>query len=333
MRENKERRVSRAFVVTAAAAVIAVFALLLTVALAPIGAPASSQSGARVAVVGDTTIYLNRSQGTAPYSTTENYVGEFVSLNNSSTLTRIPTTLTVAASSCKWVAVENLSTTVDTFDSVLYVNVTSGNATGTSVVAGTFAAPATLSAFKACGGSAYYVNYAAQAYHVYNFAAPTLTIRTNATLSKATYPGATTSTKATEYAIAAKGTLSLKIPAHESFDLSFLAVVDGPTSCDVTGQICSYPTATFVSATNGANVTASPDLTFFAANSTASAYSNWTLEYKSGTASANTPIGGFFADSRSAFVSYVVDLWYVWIVALLVVAVILLARDDRPRRR
>jgi len=342
MDENRGRQKSRALGITVAAAVIAVVAsLLLTGGLSALGAhsPTSAtptQSGLRADVIATTTIYVNRSQGTAPYSTTESYVGEFVSLNNSSTLTRIPVSLTVTASTCKWVSVLNLSTTVDTFDSVVYLNVTSANATGTATVSGTFAAPATVTAFKACGGNAYWVNFGVQAYHIYNFAATSLTLPTNATLSKATYPGATTSTKTTEYALAAKGSLSLKIPAHEAFDLSFPAYVNGSISCDLTGQICTLPQDSFVSAANGGNVSKTPDLTFFAGNSTASAYSNWTLSYKSGTASANTYIGGFFADAQGGFESYVVDLWYVWVLGLLVLAVgVLLVRSGRRggRRR
>jgi len=340
MDENRGTRKSRAFVVTAAAAVIAVFALVLTGGLSALDAhgptgTASHQSGLRVDTIGATDLYLNRSQGTAPYSTTESYVGEFVSLNNSSTLTRIPTLVTVkSATDCRWVTVLNLSTKIDTFDSVVYLNVTGANATGAGIIAGSFSSPATKVSFNACGGSAYYVNFGAQAYHIYNFAATTLGLAANVTQTKTTYSGATVSTASIVYSLAAKGTLTLKIPAHEAFDLTFPAYVNGSTTCDVTEQICSYPSDSFVSATNGANVTKTGALTFFASNSTASAYSNWTIDYKSGTASADTIVGGFFGDVSSGFTSYFVDLWYVWVVALLGVAVVvLLARSGRSCRR
>lgn len=305
--------------------------LLLGVAAAPSAAGATSAGhvSAAVAAPSDTEIYLNRSQddapGTATYAT---YPNEFVTLNNTTTLTKIAgtsglTTLTVAASTCKWVTIANDSIAINATASILAVNVTAANASGTVDLKGSDASPLSGGdSFKACGGSAYWINYVVQAYHIYDVAAPTLGVAAKAVLVWTEYSDSTESHLNQSISIAAAGTLTLKVPAKEALELELPSLVNGTKACTSDGQVCSYPQYAFESATLSTNVTTSYLLHFSAANSTGYAYSNWSALYSKTTVSADTPIGLFGSDFYTVFTAIFVVYWYLWVVVLLLLVVV-----------
>jgi len=157
MFEEKDRTRARHGSITGAAAVIAV--LLVVVSSLLIGAsgamrgstpPTGLEPAVIPAALADTAIDLNRSQSSGTY------VAEYVVLNNSTTLTALPAALTVTASTCKWVTVENLTEAAkpsSSFHNVEYANVTAANGTGTVVTHS--------DSFKVCGGSGMWINFVA----------------------------------------------------------------------------------------------------------------------------------------------------------------------------
>lgn len=296
------------------------------------GAAVGTRAAIHPAAIATTTIYVNRSQSAGTY------VNEYVSLNNSSTLTKIPATLTVVASSCRWVTILNATVKVDSFHSILYGSVSVGNATGTLY------AGAGKSSYKICGGSASFVNYVLWTYSIYTFTAPTLgnTVTSgagtvglgNLTLVYETptgYAGAAQVWLNKSYAFDVNHAVQIKIPINVSFQVSVPTTINQATTCDVTGQICNYQSWGLVSSTQAGttNTTTKGALTF--AQPLSAAYVNWSSSYKSTNVSSNSAIGGAWV----AFANWVFA-WWLALLILFVLVIIGLAyyeRDGRHRRR
>ncbi|HEV2520729.1 MAG TPA: hypothetical protein VGX00_09000 [Thermoplasmata archaeon] len=278
-----------------------------------------------------TSIYVNRSQSSGTY------VGEFVTLNNSSTLTRIPSGLITvkSATDCRWVTVVNVTSSsvpVSIFHNVKYTNVTAANASGTKV------AGLNTVSFKACGGNAYWVNFVYWTYSVYNFASTGLGVNVTITAQNfSAWPGTTTVPGAVSAKVGPKAVAQFIIATNlTTFSIVFPSTANGSTSCDATGQICSYTQWKFVTASDTTNSTKADPIVFSAASQfrVTAAYENWTLSFSNGSVSVNTAIGGFFSMTGTAFQQFVVNFWFVWIVVLLgVVASVLYLTDGMKRRR
>jgi hypothetical protein len=275
-----------------------------------------------------TKIDVNRSQSSGTY------VNEYVSLNNSSTLTKIPAALTVVSASCLWVTVLNLSTTVTSVTSVQYAQVTQGNNTGIVL------SPLGKTSFKICGGYVSFVDYTLWTYSLYTFTAPTLgnthtsgnglTGLGNLTLRytwPTGYAGAIQTWVNTSYAFDVNHAVTLKIPTNASFSVLLPAQISQATTCDVTGQICNYQQFNLVSSVQSGttNVTAKAILTF--AQPLKNGYVNWTSSYQAQNISSNSALGG-------AWVSFAnwVYAWWLALLILFVVIVVVAVYWDRDGR-
>lgn len=324
-------------------AVLAIGLLLLT------GLPIGGSGATRGAAPGSThaavvmpastpvtQIYVNRSQ------TSGTYVNEYVTLNNSSTLTKIPSgVITVkSATDCRWVTVQNLTTNaipVSVFHNVQYRNVTSANASGT-LTAGT-----SVTSFKICGGTANWVNFVYWTFGVYNFVTSTLPVNGTAKVAFGAYPGTTATPASLSLAFGTKGAISLKVASNLSFQIVFPTSVNGATTCDFTQQVCSFPQYTFASGSGVvgtstfANTTGT--ITYGTVGSSlgfakvSAQYANWTLGYSTTNISANTAVGGFFAATQGFFQTWFVNFVWVWVILLLLVIAIAAILMSRRRRR
>lgn len=342
--------------ISATAAVFAVLVLVLTGGLSALSAhsptgPASHQSGLRAASIPATSLEVNRSQIVAPGSGGSNvYQPEYVTLNNSTTLTKLPAVVTVkSATDCRWVTVANLTTTESAFISVVYVNATAANASGTLLTPaatepkGTLVYPPNVDvqSFKACGGAAEWVNFYQVQYSIFNFGSPTLGSPATVQLVYVTPSGQAKQTLNANYTAPAKGTLQFKVPASAAFQIVYPATVTGPTTCDVTGQVCSYNLYTFTTATGaqGATVNSSytqTTYTFKAAQSIGGDYYNWTLTWTNASVSNDPSALGSFIVSPLEMLAH--DLETPWVVVVLVflaagAIAFAVGRDGKRNRR
>lgn len=313
-----------------AGAILAVFLVLVTGAFVggagQLRGATPDQGNAHLSpfVIPNTVIYLNRSQSAGTY------ISEYVSLNNSTTLTKLPATLTVVAATCRWVTVMNTTASANPntiFHNVQYRNVTATNATGTVLAHGT------TTSFKICGAAQAWVNYIYWSYSVYRFSAPTLGQNATMTVGAfASWPGTSTGPANVTATIGPKTTAQFLISTNLT---TFTAVLPksatGATTCDVTGQICSYPTWSFVSAADLANTSTSNTIVFSTASGlrVSAAYENWTVGYKETNVSANTQLGGFFASTGADFQSVIVTWWWAILFVLLILIIVAYAMKDR----
>ena len=319
--------------ITVAASVIAV--LLVVVSSLLIGASgamrgSSPPTGLEPAVIpaalADTAIDLNRSQSSGTY------VAEYVVLNNSTTLTALPAALTVAASTCKWVTVENLTEAAkpsSSFHNVEYANATAANGSGTVVTHS--------DSFKVCGGSGMWINFVYWTFSIYEFASSGLGVNGTVTLGGFSDWAGTTAAPANVTAtIGPDSVAKFTVASNLTFTAVVPPSVDGPNSCDATGQVCSFTRYSFVSAADASNVSNTRSIAFTRASGllVTAAYENWTVGYSGSTVSDDTQLGGFFAGTSSFFQEVFVEFWYLWIVGLLAVGIVLaLARGGKRGRR
>ena len=339
---------------TAAAAVIAVFAVLLVglsgvyaggAGLARGSSPGQETSTGFVPfALANTAIDLNRSQSAGTYAP------EYVTVNNSTTLTKLPAVLTVTAATCKWIIVANYtapSVPASVFHNVQFRNVTTGNDTGTTSDSG--------HGFKICGGTGIWVNYVYWTYSIYQFSTTSLGTNGVVTVAFGDYPGMTTGPAAisapfgsgpvTSYgpgvpppvcpAGGCQGAgLQLIVATNLTFTVTLPFQTNSSTSCSELGQVCSFTRYTFSAAADAANTSASNVIAFTAASKllVTAAYENWTVSYTSASVSADTGVGGFFAGSSSLFQQVVVQFWYLWVVGLLIVALVGAIASKRRRR-
>ncbi len=273
------------------------------------------------AAIGAAQLYINRSQSAGTY------VKEFVSLNNSTTLTILPLNGGTATTfhGCEWVTVVNATTTIsgDAFHTVRYAKVTDGNNTGTLVQGQAKAS------FDACAGNAYFVDYTYWTYSIYDFTAKVL--GTNSTLSVTTgrYPATANAWPGNfTVAIGPKTVAVVKIASNLSFNVSATSPVDGATTCTASSfsQLCSFPEWTFSlfdQAASGTSVTTNPIVFGGLTGITlvTGTYSNWTVTYTETNVSANTATGAFFLNLESWLSLIFVDFWYVWLLLIVVVVV------------
>ncbi len=332
MQEGAGRKRAGLRLITGAATVLAV--LIVVVSALLIGgsggvrgaAPGSESSHFEPFLLPTTTIDVNRSQSAGTY------VNEYVTLNNSTTLTKIPVSLTVTASTCKWVTVENLTAAASpksVFHNVEYANETAANASGTVL--------SHSDSFKVCGGAGVWINFVYWTFSIYDFSSSGLGVNSTVTLGGfSDWAGTTVAPGNVSATIGPSAVAQFIVASNETFTANFPALVNGPTSCDFSGQLCSYTQYSYVSSADALNVTKSHAIAFTKASGllVTAAYENWTIGYSSATVSANTGVGGFFAGTDSFFQEVFVQFWYLWIVGLLVIALIVgMARNRKGRRR
>lgn len=323
MTEEAGRTKKRLLPITAAAAVLAVLMMVLTaMAFAPVAGAGAVRGNTPAqfapsvtlpAALANTAIDLNRSQSAGTY------VNEYVTLNNSTTLTKLPAALTVVASTCRWVTVVNFTEAAvpaSAFHNVQFHNVTSGNNTGSLTDKG--------SGFKICGGSAVWLNYVYWTYSIYGFTASTLVANGTVTVKFGDYPGTTTGPASVSAPFGANYALSLKVATNLTFTVTLPYQTNSSVACSDLGQVCSFTRYTFSAATDTTNASASNVIAFTVASQllVTAAYENWTVSYTSASISANTGVGGFFESANTLFQNVVVQFWYLWILGLLLVALV-----------
>ena len=333
MTEESGRR-KRLLPITAAAAVFAVLVLVFTsMAFAPVAGagavrgntPAQlSPSVVLPSALANTLIDLNRSQSAG------NYVKEYVTLNNSTTLTALPAALTVVAATCKWVIVANLSeaaSPASVFHNVQFHNVTSGNNTGNLADK--------ASGFRVCGGTGLWINYVQWTYSIYQFSTTSLGTNGTAAVTFGDYPGTTTGPAKVSAPFGTSYALALTVSANLTFSVTLPEQTNSTTSCSQLGQVCSFTRYTFSAATDTTNTSSANVIAFTVASKllVTGAYENWSVTYTSASVNANSAVGGIFTAAGSFFQTYIVQFWYLWILGLLAVALVAAIGASRRGRR
>jgi hypothetical protein len=321
--------------ITGAAAVTAAITLLFLsgVPLAGAGAPASdehhqlSSAGVSPSAIGVSQLYVNRSQSSGTY------VKEFVTLNNSSTLTTLPLNAGAATTfhGCEWVTVVNATTTVDTFHVVRYAKVSTANGSGTTI------AGLSKLSFDACAGSAYWVDFTMWTYSVYDFTSKVLGINSTLSVYFGRYTGSLGYPTNLSLVIGPKVVAQLKAPTNVSFNVTANAV-NGNATCTASSfsQVCSYSRWTlslWSQASSGTSVTTNPFEVGGATGLTpvGATYSNWSVVYSESNVSANTPTGAFFVSAGGWLNTIFVQFWYLWVLLVVGIVVYVAARSGRRR--
>jgi hypothetical protein len=321
--------------ITAVATVIAALALLVLSGI-PGALPTSARGDSPSAhltssTIATTAIYLNRSQSAGTY------VAEYVAFNNTTTLHALPYVATVAASSCRWVSIINLTTTVSApFQYVQFVNATTTlNGTASGATADAIKGAGSLHAFEACGGHTYWSNYVLFSYAEYTFAFPTLGAAAKATFENYSTPGNAAVTVNASLTMPAAGALTFKVWTNESFWIVLPKNVTGAQSCTGASgdQTCTTPSWAFSAAATSlpiANSSTSVRFHFYA--TLATGYRNWTVTYTETNASTFSGAAAFVNSLGPDWTWLVDNAW--WILTLIVVAVVVvyLLADRRGRR-
>ena len=313
----------------AATVIAALVGVLVGLIAGSVAVPASHPAPAKgtglvIDALANTAIDLNRSQSSGTY------VNEYVTLNNSTTLTKLPAALTVVAGTCKWVTVANLTeaaSPASAFHNVQFTNRTTGNATGTISGGG-------ATAFKVCGGTGVWLNYIDWSYSIYGFTTATLGVAGTLKATFSDYPGTTTGPAAVTATLDSSSAVSLTVSSNLTFTVYLPSPVNGSHSCDYTKQVCSYTRYTFASATDGTNTSLVSTIAFTKASGllVTNHYENWTVGYSSATIQDNTAIGGFFAGTTSEFQDVFVNFWYAWLFVAVFVGVLIAVRRKKGRR-
>ncbi|MCI4336981.1 MAG: hypothetical protein L3K17_07310 [Thermoplasmata archaeon] len=321
--------------ITGVAGVIAAITLLFLSGIPLDGAAASASrdghqltaGGITPSAIGASQLYVNRSQSSGTY------VKEFVTLNNSSTLTVLPLNGGVATTfhGCEWVTVVNATTTVDTFHVVRYAKVSTANATGTTV------AGLSKLSFDACAGSAYWVDFTMWTYSVYDFTSKVLGINSSLSVYFGRYTGSLGYPTNLSIVIGPKVVAQLKAPTNVSFNVTANAV-NGNATCTASSfsQVCSYSRWTlslWSQASSGTSVTTNPFEVGGATGLTpvGATFSNWSVVYSESNVSANTPTGAFFVSAGGWLNTIFVQFWYLWVLLVVGIVVYVAARSGRRR--
>lgn len=321
---------------------------------APEGAAAPAAPLAFPEAIPSGTIYLNQSQsllaGTA-------YVNEsWCELNTALTCTRapakLPATFAVSSGSCVeigWaVNASKEVLPVSIFHSMILMNVTAANDSGTQTPVTVGPSSAGIARyFKACGGTAYWANYAETTNSVYDFVAPSLP--TNVSSVEATFgpwPG-TSKVPANITAGNFGGSGAVQFVVPDNLSVRFLL----PLSLSVTGSgiqcdlgICPVTSYTFsaaVSSSLGTNGTGR--IQYGAIGSSkgyalpGGAYGNWTVSYTNSTSTSTSGAGSFLLAGYSALTEVFVTYGVVTLILVLVLMSLAIiyreARGSRRRRR
>lgn len=314
-------------------ALIALIALLLLASPAASAAPIRShQSTSSVALpaatIPATQINLNLSESGS------SYYPEYFTLNNTSTVYRLPYVLT---SRFSWVTVLNTSRPEGNFHSINYAQTTSANDSGTVV------APISQTGFEAHGGDAYWVDYTYWTYTIYGISAPTLNQNGfNAQGSFEAvfghYPGHTSGPANFTFQLNGTTSYDLKVSSNLTVELLAPSTVSLAGGCTAFGAHCVTLVWDFESWNSGSTVESSAtslDLGGAGLPVTPAAYQNYSAVYhdpinETGTSGTG---GAFIAAGISAFNLVFLQFWYVWILLVVVLLGYAFGRDKRSSRR
>ena len=309
----------------------ALLLLVVSSAGSTAAAPVRPQSAAAPlpsAAIPPTQINLNLSESGA------SYYPEYFTLNNTSTVYKLPYTLT---SRFSWVTVLNLSRSLGNFHSINYAQVTTGNDSGAVV------ASIGQAGFEARGGSAYWVDYTYWTYTIYGISAPTLNQNGfNAQGSFEAvfghYPGHTSGPA--NFTFQLNGTTSYDLKVSSNLTVEFLApsTVSLAGGCTAFGAHCITLVWDFESWNSGSTVESSATSLSLGGTGlpiTAAAYQNYSAVYhdpinETGTSGTG---GAFIAAGISAFNLVFLQFWYVWVLLVVVLLGYAVGRDKRSSRR
>lgn len=281
-----------------------------------------ASAGISPATIPATTIYLNLSE-----SGTTQYYREYVTLNNGTTLYRLPYVDTASAA---WVTVANVSTSEGTFHSIEYAQATTGNDTGTVI------ATQDHTGFELLGGNQYWIDYQYWTFNIYVVSAPSLGEKTNLNVTFGDWPGHTTGPAALEVPIGGGNVASLKVSDNVTVGLLAARNVTEQTGCNLDGTICTYDAWNFTGWQNKTASPASDPLDIGSATgepAPAGGYDNYTLIYTNSTYSTSTGIGAFFVATSSALTLIFLDFWYVWLLVIVLLVAYAYGRSKSRRRR
>jgi hypothetical protein len=335
MQEHVGRKRARLGLITGAAAVIAVFFVALSaVALGAAGsaqgtgAAAAPTSGLVPEVTPNTQVYLNQSELSHSLGQLSPYVALYVTFNNS-TVHKLPYANTaVATTFFTWVTVNaSYEIAKNPRDLLLYQNATTANGTGLHTWSASFVLKA---------GSAYWLSYVEYQYTDFSFtiSAPQfehVSSGPTATLVNESKPSHSVTWLNTTETFT-DGVLALAEPDNWSFYLALPATFTNSTNSPQYGETVT-PTYTFSSAVESSPSTKtlkSPTLDIAAAD--AMGWSNYTVSYTESNATSYSYVGSFFAGTLTFF-GYVETFWWAAALVIVLVALVILARADRGRRR
>ncbi len=260
------------------------------------------------------------------------YYPEYFTLNNTSTIYKLPYTLT---SRYSWVTVLNLSRSAGNFHSINYAQVTTANDSGTVVAA------IAQTSFEARGGNAYWIDYTYWTYTIYGLSAPSLSKNGfngegTFTASFGHYPGRTTGPGNLTFALNGTTVYDLKVPSNVTAQISAPASVSVPAGCTAWGAHCVTIVWDFLDWTQGSTVETTGTTLILGGSTglsiTPGVYQNYTASYsdpinETGTSGSG---GAFIASGLSVFNEVFLQFWYVWV--LLVVLLVAYAAGRRRRR-
>ena len=333
--ETRERPHVRPAGVAKTALVTLALLTALVLAVSPVASAASvpiqpsvPQAAIHEAAIPATQVYLNLSEsGTS-------YYPEYFTLNNTSTVYRLPYVLT---SRFSWVTVLNTSRPEGNFHSINYAQTTSANDSGTVV------APISQTGFEAHGGDAYWVDYTYWTYTIYGISAPTLNQNGfNAQGSFEAvfghYPGHTSGPANFTFQLNGTTSYDLKVSSNLTVELLAPPTVSLAGGCTAFGAHCVTLVWDFESWNSGSTVESSAtslDLGGTGLPVTPAAYQNYSAVYhdpinETGTSGTG---GAFIAAGISAFNLVFLQFWYVWILLVVVLLGYAFGRDKRSSRR
>lgn len=310
----------------------ALLLLVVSSAGSTAAAPVRPQSAAAPlpsAAIPPTQINLNLSESGA------SYYPEYFTLNNTSTVYKLPYTLT---SRFSWVTVLNLSRSLGNFHSINYAQVTTGNDSGAVV------ASIGQAGFEARGGSAYWVDYTYWTYTIYGISAPSLSkdgfnAQGTFTASFGDYPGHTSGPANFTFALNGTTTYDLRVSSNLTVKVLAPSSVSLPEGCTAFGAHCITLVWDFVDWAQGASIVSSAaSLQLGGSNGlpiAPASYQNYTAAFtdpvnETGT---NGTAGAFIASGISLFNEVFLQFWYIWLLVVVVLIAYAVGRDKRSSRR
>ena len=280
------------------------------------------------ATIPATQVYLNLSESGS------SYYPEYFTLNNTSTVYRLPYSLT---SRFSWVTVLNITRSEGNFHSINYAQTTSANDSGTVV------APIGQTGFEARGGNAYWVDYTYWTYTIYGISAPTLDQNGfNAQGSFEAvfghYPGRTSGPANFTFKLNGTTAYGLKVSSNLTVELLAPSTVSLAGGCTAFGAHCVTLVWDFESWNSGSTVESSATSLSLGGTGlpvTPAAYQNYSAVYhdpinETGTSGTG---GALIADGLSAFNLVFLQFWYVWLLVIVVLVGYAFGRDKRRGRR
>ena len=273
------------------------------------------------AAIPTTQINLNLSEsGTS-------YYPEFVTLNNTSTIYRLPYVVT---SRFSWVTVLNLSRAEGPLHSINYAQVTAANDSGTVV------ASSAQTGFEARGGQAYWVDYTYWTYNIYGFSAPGVAVAVNLHISFGDYPGHTTGPANLTVPVGGGNFLSVKVSDNVTVSVLAPRELSQLGSCGFAGTVCNEELWNLTGWKNSSSTPSADPLLLGGTSGLKiplGGWDNYTAVYAASNTTTSTGTGSFILATESVLSSVFLTWWYLWVLLVVLLVAYAAGRDRNPQRR